>query len=307
MTRVFISSCIIILCLPVFAQFKKPKPRLPEEYVSVPPGSYYTATPEEDPYYFGMTRNIKPMDSSKIWYTKGFHMSKYEISNQQYRQFYNEVATAMTEEERIKIRCDSVGWKRVGLYYNEPYTLHYYNHPAFTDFPVVNITYEGALQYCAWLQQKIQRDNPGYIIEVRLPEKYEWTWAAMGGRHQAVYPWGNYYLRNRKGEFLCNFKRMGDQSIVRNRNTGQPEVINTQWSQMSESGFYTMNVKSYAPNDYGLYNICGNAAEMIAEKGIAMGGSWDDFGGDITTRSEATYTGFINTVGFRPVIIVKAK
>jgi Sulfatase-modifying factor enzyme 1 len=129
----------------------------------------------------------------------------------------------------------------------------------------------------------------------------------MGGRRQAVYPWDNYYLRNRKGEYLCNFKRAGDESIVRNRQTGQPEVVGTEWSPFSESGFYTMKVKSYAPNNYGLYNVCGNAAEMIAQKGIAMGGSWNDFGGDITTKSEASYTGFAFTVGFRPVIIVKEK
>lgn len=307
MTRLLITSFIAVLFLTAFTGIKKQRPSLPEEYILIPSGSYYTATPEADPYYFGLSRVPKPVDSSKFWFTEGFYMSKYEVSNRQYRQFFEEVAPSLTAADRERIRCDSTGWSKVVLYYNQPHTYRYYSHPAYADYPVVNIQYEGALQYCAWLQQKIQQTNPDYIIQVRLPEKTEWTWAAMGGRHQAVYPWGNYYLRNRKGEFLCNFKRMGDESIVRNRKTGEPEVKDAKWSLFSESGFYTMHVKSYAPNDYGLYNVCGNAAEMIAEKGIAMGGSWNDFGGDITTKSEASYTDFAFTVGFRPVIVVKKK
>lgn len=32
--------------------------------------------------------------------------------------------------------------------------------------------------------------------------------------------------------------------------------------------------------------MCGNAAEMINKSGIAMGGSWNDYGGDVTYQSK---------------------
>lgn len=46
---------------------------------------------------------------------------------------------------------------------------------------------------------------------------------------------------------------------------------------------------------------------MIQERGICMGGSWDDYGGDVTTRSEANYKEPAPTIGLRPVIIVSEK
>lgn len=306
MKYLFTASAIVFILLSAFTPRKKNKPRLPEEYILIPAGSYYTATPEQDPYYYGRTKKIQAIDSGKIKSIGSFYISKYEVSNQQYRQFYNEVAPLLPENEKAAITCDSLGWRET-LSYGEPFVEYYYRHPAYNNYPVVNITYQGATKYCEWLQQKIQQDNPDFEIEVRLPEKYEWTWAAMGGRRQAIYPWGNFYLRNKKGEFLCNFKRVGDESIVRNRKTGQPEVIATNGFPTSGTAFYTAPVKSFYPNDYGLYNMCGNVSEMITEKGIAMGGSWNDYGGDITTKSESGYTDFLPSVGFRPVITATPK
>ena len=45
---------------------------------------------------------------------------------------------------------------------------------------------------------------------------------------------------------------------------------------------------------------------MIREKGICMGGSWNDYGGDVHICSEATYERSAPTVGFKPVITVTA-
>lgn len=53
--------------------------------------------------------------------------------------------------------------------------------------------------------------------------------------------------------------------------------------------------------------MCGNAAEMINESGIAMGGSWNDYGGDVHIKSEAVYKTAASTIGFRPIIITKEK
>ena len=105
---------------------------------------------------------------------------------------------------------------------------------------------------------------------------------------------------------MCNFKRVNDGAIYRNRITGRPEVAEGA-GEYSRTSFYTANAKSFYPNDYGLYNMCGNAAEMISEKGIAMGGSWNDYGADVHIKAEATYKGSAPTVGFRPIIKVSEK
>jgi formylglycine-generating enzyme required for sulfatase activity len=231
------------------------------------------------------------------------------VSNLQYREFYKEVAANLSQSEKEKIACDTLGWRQE-LTYNEPMVEYYYQHPAFNNYPAVNISYEGADAYCKWLQLKIASNNPDFEIEVKLPDKIEWIYAAQGGRSQAMFPWGNYYLRNKKGEFMCNFRKVGDGAIYRNRITGKPEVAEStvvSTGGLNDRAYYTAEVKSFYPNDYGLYNMCGNAAEMISEKGIAMGGSWNDYGGDVHIQAQTAYRNSTPTVGFRPVIVVKQK
>jgi sulfatase modifying factor 1 len=289
-------TCILaLLLLSSFNDRMKKKLKIPDEFVLIPGGTTYLGNPDDSHFF----------DSSKRITIMKFYMSKYEVTNSQYRTFFKESSTGMTSEEKEKIACDTTGWDQA-LTYCEPMKQYYYSHPAYNDYPVVNVSYYGASKYCEWLQKKLQSNNPEFEIEVNLPSKSQWIWAAMGGRSQAMYPWGNFYLRNKKGEFLCNFKRLGDQAIYRNKKTGKPEVAEPS-SDLSDRAFYTSTVKSFYPNDFGLYNMCGNAAEMIEEKGTGMGGSWNDYGGDVHIRSESMYDKSSPTIGFRPIVIYKEK
>ncbi|MFM7839985.1 MAG: SUMF1/EgtB/PvdO family nonheme iron enzyme, partial [Chitinophagaceae bacterium] len=81
--------------------------------------------------------------------------------------------------------------------------------------------------------------------DFRLPTEAEWEYAARGGRSQSMFPWGNYYLRNRKGCLLANFKP---------GRGNYPE----------DGGFYTVRADGYWPNDFGLYCMAGNVAEWTS-------------------------------------------
>ncbi|HEX6332704.1 MAG TPA: SUMF1/EgtB/PvdO family nonheme iron enzyme [Flavisolibacter sp.] len=262
------------------------RPKLPREFVSIPAGNPWMGD-----------------DSSSRVSVGAFYISTYEVTNLQYRTFFDEVATRLSPAERVAIACDTTGWKEV-LAYSEPVTKHYFRHPSFNNYPVVNISHEGAARYCQWFQERIQADNPGVAIEVRLPSKVEWIWAAQGGRSQAMYPWGNYRLRNNKGQRMCNFREVPDHQVYRSRKTGKPEVAVMPYSA-ADAVVLTAEVKSFRKNDYGLYNMCGNVAEMISENGIAAGGSWNDYGADVHIRATGSYERSAPTVGFRPVIVVK--
>jgi formylglycine-generating enzyme required for sulfatase activity len=97
--------------------------------------------------------------------------------------------------------------------------------------PVVLVRYDDALAYCQWLSEVISRP-------VRLPTEAEWEKAARAGAEGFRYPWGN-DLDNSRGNFLSD-------PSVRNQRGTRP-------------------AGTYAPNAYGLYDVCGNVWEWVAD------------------------------------------
>ena len=93
--------------------------------------------------------------------------------------------------------------------------------------PVVAVSWHDAAGYCSWLSQLTQR-------RYRLPTEAEWERAARGGVEGAAYPWGD----------------------------APPDSLpdySARWLTGPE------RVALYAPNTYGLYNLCDNVHEWCAD------------------------------------------
>jgi|GEM_PF-2080780 len=193
---------------------------------------------------------------------QSYYMFRYEVSNVQYRTFlYDLIIQNKLHEYRRAAVYDS-GW--VTKSNIESYAKEYFWNPKYDHFPVVNITVEGAQMYCDWLTKEANavlkyRRKP-FINDVRLPHVTEWIYAAKGGNDTAAYAWGGPFYRNSKGSILGNFQ--GDRSL--DNDDGVPILA---------------EVYSFYPNEWGLYNMSGNAAEMTmptSDKTIQVkGGAWN--------------------------------
>lgn len=147
----------------------------------------------------------------------------------------------------------------------------------YLNYPVIHVSYNDAVEYCAWTGR-------------RLPTEKEWEYAARGGRINETYPWGNNYEPNRM-------------------NIWDHDKFPEKPKQLLDGYLGIAPVRTYEPNDYGLYNMLGNVWEWVKggddKQRIQRGGSFiDSFDGRynhavmVSTRhvnsgdSSASNTGF---------------
>ncbi len=235
-----------------------------------------------------------------------FFISRYEVSNEQYREFLDSLIMNNDIEKLRYAGIDTNQWTKVfGNNFNAPLINYYSNHKAYNKYPVVNISYEGAMLYCKWLSDKYNRmkKDKSVIFEFSLPTKEQWIMAARGNSN-SEYSWEGPYLAGKT--YYCNFKNLGAENIHYNPKTRTYEIVATYLSDIRNMDI-SAPVKSYFPNKHELYNMCGNVAEMLAEKGIAIGGSWNDSGYDVRVESLQEYETPLPYIGFRPVMTIKQK
>ncbi|HEY4877325.1 MAG TPA: SUMF1/EgtB/PvdO family nonheme iron enzyme [Puia sp.] len=258
----------------------------------------------------------KEIDPSKLMY----HSERFNLKEAAKKENEGKARSKFIDSSNVKIYPDTLVWIRDFSYsYNEPMTQRYFSHPAFGNYPVVGVNWNQATVFCEWRTEiqnsALERQHKSTESNYRLPSEAEWEYAARGGRSQSMFPWGNYYLRNKKGCLLANFKP---------GRGNYPE----------DGAFYTARADAYWPNDFGLYCMAGNVAEWTSsvyyegassfehdmnpdirynakesdpprmKRKVVRGGSWKDVGFYLQT-STRTYE-YQDTaksyIGFRCVI-----
>lgn len=216
--------------------------------VSVPAGTFHMGQADED------------IAATQINFNKqvtigAFFMDDTEITNNEYRQFTEELTGAEAEIPTgysvADLLPDTTVWVNDFVHHmGDPLVTYYWSHPAFDDYPVVGVDWEAAKYFCDWRTRHLNDYRQEYgqpvMPNFRLPSEAEWEYAARGGRDMAKYPWGNPYIRNARGCLLANFK------------PGRGNYY--------DDGFaYTAEVATFFANDFGLYDMAGNAAEWCED------------------------------------------
>lgn len=209
------------------------------------PDEYYTEVmdtmylPLEDSY-----------NGQRTWDVKKFKFQYSHMDIQEAARNRGVKRRDVIIKEEVEVYPDTAVWIRDFAYsYNEPMHNDYFWHDAYSEYPVVGVTWKQAKAFCEWRTIKknaYQKSRKGaaMVNTFRLPSEAEWEYAARGGLQAATYPWGGPYTKSDRGCFMANFKPVrGDYA--------------------ADQALYTVEAKSYEPNDYNLYNMAGNVAEWV--------------------------------------------
>jgi gliding motility-associated lipoprotein GldJ len=152
----------------------------------------------------------------------------------------------------------------------------------------------------------VQRKDGLLLPEYRLPTEAEWEYAALGlvgirdynvYRGRKKYPWDGQYTRsgNRRsrGDQLANFKQGdGDYGGIAG------------WSD--DGADITAEIKTYEPNDYGLYDMAGNVAEWVADVyRPIVDDEFNDFNyyrGNVYTKNDINEDGTVKLVTTEDIV-----
>lgn len=135
----------------------------------------------KDLYTFIPAAKVEYKNSELI--LDAFTLRNVGITNLEYKTFLADLLAQGRNQEYLIANINSNGW----LANNYPQlALQYFNNEKYNDFPVVNVTNEGASLFCAWLQDEIvkyeKKNNiKSNNLQIRLPLAEEWIYAAREG------------------------------------------------------------------------------------------------------------------------------
>ncbi|MFT5725655.1 MAG: hypothetical protein ACI9JN_002782, partial [Bacteroidia bacterium] len=242
-------------------------------------------------------RQLKPVSDT-------LYASSTETSNELYELFLTDLLKQKRYKDLDVAKSPRVDWRSLltATKQNLPDDSLFANgHPSDVLAPIVNISYEAAILYCEWLTHVYnasdqKRKKYGHV-EFRLPTMSEWEFIASSGETGNKYPWKGNFVRNSKGCYIANLRVT--------ELFGYDTTTTTCNVTGADGAFFTVRVDSYFPNDFGLYNITGNVAEMVQERGKTKGGSWNTTPQNAVISTYETYTTPTPQIGFRVIMVIR--
>jgi sulfatase modifying factor 1 len=231
----------------------------PANMVWIPAGNYQMGTNDANSF-----PNERPAHAVRL---HGFWMDEHEVTNAEFARFvaatgYKTTAERPVDWEQLKAQLPPGTPKPAAenlapgsMVFTPPsqpvplddYTVWWrwvpgasWRHPegpnstlkGRENHPVVQVSWDDAVAYAQWAGK-------------RLPTEAEWEWAARGGLANKRFAWGDTPPTNKQANIWQG--RFPDQNTEADGYAG------------------TAPIKSFAANNYGLYDMAGNVWEWCAD------------------------------------------
>jgi formylglycine-generating enzyme required for sulfatase activity len=209
--------------------------------VVIPAGSFVMGSRPGQP---GFRSDQAPAHT--VTFSKGFALSRSEISVAQYRAFVRATGY-ITDAEReggAMVYDELTGGMRMDPHAN--WRDGYNGQPAAGDMPVINISWSDAEAYCLWLSKATGKTY-------RLPSEAEYEYAERGGT-TTPYWWGYGSPKQRVENLAGALDRSPKGRHWANSFKGYGDGY---WGPAP--------VMSFLPNPFGLFDIDGNVSEWTED------------------------------------------
>lgn len=214
--------------------------------VVIPTGCFTAGSSQEELEHWDVPQNTRDFELPRreVCISTPLAFSRTEITVSEFDTFVKTTG--------YEIRGGARWWIKLGdsgqMVFNPD--LNYLNpgFPQTPNSPVVAIRWQDAKAYADWLS----------IITgttYRLPTEDEWEWAARGGSNDTFF-WGHDL---RQANLYANTY---DFTSKQANNFFWPAV------PLADGFPYTSPVASFEPNDFGLYDVTGNAREFVADNWV---------------------------------------
>jgi formylglycine-generating enzyme required for sulfatase activity len=269
----------------------------------IPAGKFMMGSPRDE------EGRGKDEQQHEVQISKPFYLAIHAVTVGQFRRFVEE-----TDYETDAEKDGKGGWgynaeTRRSEGRKKEYTWKNPGWKQTDDHPVVNVSWNDAVQFCAWLSKKER-------VTYRLPTEAEWEYACRAGTTTRFHP-------GDEDRDLKGYANLADQSLKAKLDAKvHAKKAFVDWDDKHP---FTAPVGSYKPNAWGLYDVHGNVWEWCHDwyqkdyykdspkkdpsgpafglTRVLRGGAWFDSPGNCraATRTDLTPAGRGDSSGFRVV------